>query len=299
MTIWGIDVSHNQSGLDPKKVKQEGFSFMYGKVTEGQGFRDPNFAEFRDAAKAAGMLFAAYHFLRSDSSAAEQAANTAAAIGDKSIPVIIDCEINRGSRPNLQNARDYAAALGHLGVRASAIYLPHFWWQSLGSPSLAGWKLVQALYPNNRHDFASRIYPGDNDSAWNSMGGVVPSILQFGDQVKLSSYTANVVDADAFRGTLDQLKALEIFKDWSGSVPVPKPPTPAPVKIGGEMLLLKYQGLDAVWLVNTNVRFWVDSPDKLKVWAKILGKTVQEIPVEPDILALIPVVGPTPPEVKK
>src|SRR5437764_15359986 len=91
-TTFGIDICHFQAGLQLANVKHTGYECVIAKATEGRSYRDPSFPSFRDQAKSAGLLFAAYHFLRSDVAIADQAANLAHWIGDKSIPVAIDCE---------------------------------------------------------------------------------------------------------------------------------------------------------------------------------------------------------------
>lgn len=60
----GIDVSVHQGTVDFAKVKQAGFSFVWIKATEGQGFVDAKFHDNVRAARRARMIPGGYHFLR-------------------------------------------------------------------------------------------------------------------------------------------------------------------------------------------------------------------------------------------
>jgi hypothetical protein len=41
MPLFGIDTSHYQAGMNYRQVAAEGLTFVVGKVSEGAGFRDP------------------------------------------------------------------------------------------------------------------------------------------------------------------------------------------------------------------------------------------------------------------
>jgi hypothetical protein len=53
---------------------------------------------------------------------------------------------------------------------------------------------------------ASSLYPGDTSSRWGAYSGQTPTILQFTSSATIAGQTT--CDADAFRGTLDDLKAI-------------------------------------------------------------------------------------------
>lgn len=226
MTIFGVDVANYQKGLKVTQLKDQGYGFLIAKATEGRGVKDPSYRRFLAEAKAAGVPFAAYHFLRSDSSIAAQVANLAAQIGDKSVPVMIDCEVAGASRPTLAMCKAFRTACAAKGIRVSMLYLPRFWWQQIGRPSLEGWTLVQALYGNNPTGYGSATYPGDRSTRWAPMGGVTPTILQFGSNGRIDGYPGRV-DVDAYRGTRDQLLASRLFQTW-GKAPTAPTPIPAP-----------------------------------------------------------------------
>jgi lysozyme len=135
--VFGIDISHFQHGLSLAAVKAQGYEFVIAKATQGQGVQDPDFHAFREEAQSLGLLFAAYHFLHSDSSAGAQADNLAEHLnGETNIPVMIDCEPTKGSSPSLANVNKFIAACERRDLRVTILYLPRFHWQALGRPAL-------------------------------------------------------------------------------------------------------------------------------------------------------------------
>lgn len=219
MTLYGIDVSHYQSGLDLRTARDQGYSFVMAKVTEGTGFYDSAYTKFRDAAKAEGLLFAAYHYLRSDSDPDKQAAWCASKLGDKTIPVMVDMESgSNGSTPKMAHCTAFVKGLAARGVRATLLYLPEWFWKSIGSPPIPTTPyLVSSKYGTNATGYAASIYPGNDSSRWSAYGGRTPLILQFGSKGKYSGYSGNV-DVNAFRGTIADLRRYNVFKDWSPPV---------------------------------------------------------------------------------
>ncbi len=63
------------------------------------------------------------------------------------------------------------------------------------------------------------LYPGDSSSRWGAYGGRGPSILQFTSSASIGGQST--CDANAFRGTLDELTSL-LAPGWN------KPPPPPP-----------------------------------------------------------------------
>jgi phosphatidylserine/phosphatidylglycerophosphate/cardiolipin synthase-like enzyme len=200
MTVFGIDISHFQHGLDLARVKREGYSFVMVKATEGRTFRDADWPGFRDAARAAGLYLAAYHFLRSDSTAAQQAANLAAHLGDPAIPVMIDAETGQGnSKPDLAMITSFRAECESRGLRVSMLYLPPWYWEQIGRPALGAvdLALVASRYGTDPVGFGSVVYPGDTSSRWDGYGGKDVTILQFGSKVTVAGKN---LDGNAYRG---------------------------------------------------------------------------------------------------
>lgn len=213
MTVFGVDVSRFQHGLTMSSVVRQGYDFVIAKATEGRTVRDPDFDRFRRGAKRARLLFAAYHFLHSDSSARSQADNLAAALeGSTNIPIMIDCEPTEGSSPTMQDVEQFTSACEDRGLQVSILYLPRFHWETIGRPTLGTeLLLVQALYGENKRGPGKEIYPGDESTRWKRMGGKKPDLLQFGSRGKLAGFSGNV-DVDAYRGSLKTLRESGAFR---------------------------------------------------------------------------------------
>ena len=74
VTLAGFDISASQGVPDFAAAKAAGATFAFVKDTAGMAYQNPNYlAQFR-AAKAAGLLRAAYHYARPDKSTGAQQA---------------------------------------------------------------------------------------------------------------------------------------------------------------------------------------------------------------------------------
>lgn len=229
MTIYGLDVSHFQANLNLARAKTQGYSFVIAKCTEGRGYTDASYHSFKDQAQKADLPFAAYHFLRSDSPIAVQAANLAAHIGDKSVPVWIDCEPSGSSKPTIKHCEQFIAETHKLGIRVVGLYYPGFWWNQSGKPKLPlDLGFWQARYPKTSHDYGSNLYPGDKAVGWAAQGGQAPDIYQFASTAKIDGYVGNV-DVNAYRGDVARLVATKYVKDWTPTVVKPPVVVPPPV----------------------------------------------------------------------
>jgi len=207
VTLYGMDCSNNSgSGISMAEVKREGFDFVFCKVSEGNYFRDATWPGYRDAAKAAGLLVAGYHYAIASSPAAAQVATYQAQVGDLTVPVMIDFEANSGT------INDYWAlvnAFNAAGQRVSLSYIPRWYWQgTMGSPDLSTVPgLISSNYPGGT-GYASVLYlngGGDTGPGWNAYGNATPAIWQFSDQATIAGYS---LDADAFKGTRAELATL-------------------------------------------------------------------------------------------
>ncbi|RJO72997.1 lysA [Nocardia panacis] len=239
-TTFGIDISNHQEGLDLTQAFAEGCDFVIAKVSEGDYFRDAQWPSFRDATLAAGKILVGYHYVRGDCDIEAQADSFVDHLGDRDIPAMIDFEANSGG-PGV--ARAMVEAIQRRGVRVALTYLPHWYWQQIGSPDLTGLPpLMSSSYGVDRAGVASAIYPGSSDSGWEGYGGLDVAVFQFSER----GYVANRdLDVDAFRGTPDQLRALLTGDDdmpskeeiaeavWAHRPPKPSGKTDA---TAGEML---------------------------------------------------------------
>jgi len=92
--IVGIDVSSHNGDIDFYKVKNEGYSFVIIKASEGDKHLDSMFSSNYTRAKANGLKVGAYHFFRKSTDGLNQAKNFLEAVGwcQLDLPLIIDME---------------------------------------------------------------------------------------------------------------------------------------------------------------------------------------------------------------
>lgn len=206
MTLFGVDISNNNDGsrntVDLQGIVNAGIDWIEAKVSEGANFKDKDWARTRDFCAANGVPCIGYHFVTNDNPAA-QAKNFVANGGG--VNVMLDFE----AVPSLTYINQFWAvvqAFADKGVTTRLSYIPHWYWQRIGSPDLTG---VPGLIASNYvtgTGYASQLYPGDNSPRWFAYGNAAPAILQYSSQAIVANL--QTCDANAFRGTRDQLLQL-------------------------------------------------------------------------------------------
>lgn len=204
MVTFGLDISHHQDlGLDLAQCRREGIEFVFIKSSEGGTFVDSEFRANLHEARDAGMLVAAYHYLRSNASAAAQVANVQAVV-PRDVPVIPDVEANSGG---VGLVREFVDLLRAVGYHVPFTYLPRWYWTQLGQPSLAGLPpLWSSRYPDNVVGSIADEFADVPVRYWAGYGGLDVAVLQFTSSVRIAGHVP--LDANAYRGTRDQLAAL-------------------------------------------------------------------------------------------
>lgn len=204
MVTFGLDISHHQAAsLDLAQCRREGVEFLFIKATEGSSFVDPEFAANLNKARAAGMLVAAYHYVRSNATAAAQVANVARVV-PKDVPVIPDVEANSGG---VALVRDFVTRLQAAGYHVPLTYFPRWYWQQIGSPSLAGLpSLWSSRYPDNVVGSIADEYADVPASYWSGYGGLGVTVLQFTSSARVAGHQP--LDGNAYIGTREQLAAV-------------------------------------------------------------------------------------------
>jgi len=202
MTIAYPDVSNHEGAM----LLQPATVAVCAKASEGTGYTDPFYSHYRAEAARVGATFFAYHFLHAGNGAAQ--ADHCFAVTGPGVNVMIDLEPTTGSNPSVQDALDFATRYRARGGLCTLVYLPHWYWANpvgspaggMGSPSLtplaaAGLSLVASSYTTY----------SDSGPGWVGYGGVSPTIWQYTDALP---YSGQSVDFNAYRGTVDQLRAL-------------------------------------------------------------------------------------------
>ncbi|MEU6580677.1 GH25 family lysozyme [Nocardia sp. NPDC046763] len=207
MTLYGIDISNNNGAdIDMNEVKAEGFDFVLAKVSEGDYFIDETWPIYRDAARAAGLALAGYHYVRRDCDIDAQADLFVRHLDGAA--AMLDFESDSGG---IDTFWALVRAINARGVKVALSYVPRWYWQDIGCPDLSQVPgLIQSAYVTSSGAAASAMYPGDDSPFWAAFGGKSVDILQFTDTALVAGHT---VDANAFRGTraeLDELLAVPI-----------------------------------------------------------------------------------------
>lgn len=229
MTLYGVDLSSNNPGFPVGELHRQGFSFLTARCSIGS-HTDTEYLYLMSGAKTTNTLFAAYHFLKSagHTPIKDQVTACVAGIRDKSIPLMLDWEEDINSIPLVGDAVAFINGVRAAGIRIGNLYFPHWYWTKIGSPTvgLPPYPLVNSNYGGNVSTYASVQYNnigGDSAAGWGRYAGdKVPVILQIGSRIKIDHYSG-LVDADVYKGTLEQLKTSRMFKDW-GAVTVSVPP---------------------------------------------------------------------------
>ncbi|WP_378735424.1 glycoside hydrolase family 25 protein [Nocardia brasiliensis] len=204
MTIWGIDISSWQAGLDLDQVAREGFAAVIAKATQGGDYVNPEYREQKADALRNGLRFMAYHYVAAGVPVAEQVDHYAAAEPDTAVPVMLDVELGSGGTEVLRPLVD---EFDRRGYRVALLYLPRWYWAGhLGEPDLSGLPpLMASHYGTDRPGYASALYPGDNAPGWAPYGGGTVAVLQFTQRAHVAGQQ---LDAWAFRGDLAALDEL-------------------------------------------------------------------------------------------
>jgi hypothetical protein len=142
---------------------------------------------------------------------------------------MLDVEPNGAFHPTLAQVLAYANTAHAAGLNLRLIYLPRWYWEQLGEPSLApladrGLGLISSAYPGGEGT-PLHLYPGDAAKGWQPYGGLTPLIYQYTNQATDGGLP---LDYNAFRGSLSQLAAYL-------HVPT-SPAVPAPATSGGSVM---------------------------------------------------------------
>jgi len=200
-TIKGLDVYHGDDITSFANLLSGGSEFIAAKATQGTSFEDPNYASTKAGAKAAGMVFGAYHFVDLSVDGATQAdffanyvnANGGLQEGDFAM---FDWETSSGDPYSSHDGTTIQNFLNEIKVklkRRCFVYVSPDLVDATGNPSyLSEYPLWIADYNSSPAVPA----PWKTWNVWQTTGSA--SIYGLGNQG----------DADIFKGSLDDLKTL-------------------------------------------------------------------------------------------
>jgi len=185
VTIFIPDVSGFQAGIDLR-----GALAVAVKVTEGTGYVNPDWRRAKRNAHDHGAFAYGYHFLHAGNAAAQARFYRS----QTTMPCMIDMEATVGSNPIVADAAVFADELRQIGGTVYPLYLPHWYWQSIGSPSL------KPLADRKLFLVSSAYGPytdSDSGTGWQPYGGMTPQVWQYTDALRFNGFT---VDFNAYRG---------------------------------------------------------------------------------------------------
>lgn len=221
MTIFYPDISDAQTGINLK-----GAVAVCCKATQSTNYTNADYARAKANAAENGVYFFAYHFLVQGPTPAAQAAYCFKVVGKT--PLMLDVEQTTNSNPTVADAQEFVDAFRKLGGIINLLYLPRWYWGDLGSPSLAGvhergLRIVSSAYTTYSDSAAA--------TGWEPYGGITPTIWQFTENAVVNG---RVVDRNAFRGTLAQLKSIV---ETGKMPPIIQPPQRHVVPAGNDYTL--------------------------------------------------------------
>jgi lysozyme len=259
MVLFGFDASHHQGTLDMARFRHEaGVEFGFFKATEGSSFVDSKFNALLVQGRDAGLLVAAYHYQRNEA-AAGQVVNIQRAV-PKDVPVLVDVEADSG---NAALTFDLVARLRSAGYRVPLTYLPRWYWQQIGSPSLVGLPpLWSSRYPNNVSGTLAAKWAEVPSSYWNGYGGLSVEVLQFTSSGQLPGYSG-LLDLNAYRGTRAQLATLLGYTQ-AATRPNEEDIMPKPI-------LYRQTNQPAVYAVTPMGRWWLPTQTDVNDFADKWG----------------------------
>lgn len=209
-TLFGVDVSEHQDGMSLKRAASEGISFAIIRTTDGT-HRDRCYRSHLEDAESAGLVTAAYHYLRNPSEGTtvqQQVQASLEVMGDKKRPVWIDVETTAGL--HVDHIRQCKREFEKHGVRVIGAYSYVPYWEGRISPhepdSHEFGAFWVAAYGQNPYGKPRDIYPGDQHRQWNHpLGNQKPAMWQYGSNAQVAGYS---VDINAYRGSKAELRAL-------------------------------------------------------------------------------------------
>ncbi len=196
--VKGLDVSHYDEKIDFSKVRASGFEFCWAKATEGLTYYDKKYSINRVQAKAAGLLFGAYHFFRPGSDPLKQAEHflSKAKIEKGDLLPAFDWEVSQGFG-DVKKAKLFLDHVEDAIGKKMVIYGPPYMLDGLSlSSAFAEYPLWVAHYTN-----LSPLIP----SPWTHC-----SFHQYSEKGSVPGIPAPDEDMDLWNGSLENLKKMVV-----------------------------------------------------------------------------------------
>jgi GH25 family lysozyme M1 (1,4-beta-N-acetylmuramidase) len=236
----GLDVSNWNGAIAWSKVAAAGYTFAFGKATEGTSYTDATYTTNRNGSETAGLVFGAYHFARpaggttagATASAIAQANHFLAVAGPQpgELPPVLDLE----TTGNLSTARLLAWTLAWLGqiyastgVQPFLYTSPNFWKANLGNSTAAATAGTE-LWIAHWTSASQPLVPAQD---WNGSGW---TFWQWTNCVSVPGIKKSCSDADRLNGTQPASLAIQPYP--TGLPMLSTPPTLVGSSVAGQLL---------------------------------------------------------------
>jgi GH25 family lysozyme M1 (1,4-beta-N-acetylmuramidase) len=218
MTIFGWDASHHDWGRGPMDIAaavHDGISFMTHKIGEARTVTDDRFDDWYKRARAAKVRLLGAYYVNHPGDQRYQADRFLSMLDDRAPgwrdgPFILQVDAERFDYMEREpSPAEIKAFCDRLVERTKGIYRPIVYapkWLYHDRLKGLGYPLWASDYDTNPAVHYRKAYPGDKSDRWVSYSGQTPAILQYGSRTRIGSQPT--CDANAFRGTLEQLTAL-------------------------------------------------------------------------------------------
>lgn len=212
MPIWIVDAHPQyQAGLNVEQVAREGYSALIVKATQGAtGYTAPNtFDDWIRRARSAGMTPGAYHWITS-ASAASQVDHFLSRLDAVGGPNGLLCAVDVEDPTNPPSRATVSAWVAEWNRRTGNHPLVLYtgdWWRQRGWPGAQLTPYLWLSHYVSGTGAGSSLYAKVPASWWTpGFGGWgTATILQFSSTALVAGKS---VDVSAFRGSLDELRAL-------------------------------------------------------------------------------------------
>jgi lysozyme len=194
--LLGVDVSHHQGNIEWARVRDDGIAFAFLKASEGGDFVDSAFATHWRETRRVGLPRGAYHFFTFCKTGREQAANfeRTVPVEDDALAPVVDLEFegNCQQRPTptafRRELEAFLASVEQRYARRATLYFTHDVYARYGHVLPTRALFVRELFRP----------PGWLDRTWR--------LWQFNSEARVEGIEGPV-DAEAFAGSLDELRA--------------------------------------------------------------------------------------------
>jgi GH25 family lysozyme M1 (1,4-beta-N-acetylmuramidase) len=217
--VFGWDASDydwQRGPMDLAAAARDGIQFFTHKATEATSTRHRNYGEAMRRARDAGIpVLGAYHVVRSAPSVASQVDYFLSYL-DSQTPwwrdwpdffVQVDLEKWSYDKVPAHIGESFADLVEQRSGRRAVIYASRGQYgNELSGTSHLLWNANYGTNPDMHFRSAYAFRGGDSGPGWVSYSGRIPTFWQYGSRTTIGSQT--ICDANAFRGTLDQMRAL-------------------------------------------------------------------------------------------